>query len=63
MSRILLVEKDVDRQKTGADQAKRWRDRALRSRRRRLSHNIVSWALILMAITILGGLIALKAYK
>ncbi|WP_164762344.1 MULTISPECIES: hypothetical protein [unclassified Mesorhizobium] len=63
MSRILLVEKDVDRQNTGADQAKRWRDQALRSRRRRLSHNIVSWALILMAITILGGLIALKAYK
>ncbi|RUX24458.1 hypothetical protein EOA13_30600 [Mesorhizobium sp. M7A.F.Ca.US.011.01.1.1] len=53
----------MDRQNTGADQAKRWRDRALRGRRRRLSHNIVSWALILMAIAILGGLIAFKAYK
>ncbi|MER8446843.1 hypothetical protein NKH52_27000 [Mesorhizobium sp. M1066] len=53
----------MDRQNTGADQAKRWRDRALRGRRRRLSHNIVSWALILTAITILGGLIAFKAYK
>ncbi|TIN17793.1 MAG: hypothetical protein E5Y31_28680 [Mesorhizobium sp.] len=53
----------MDRLNTGADQAKRWRDRALRGRRRRLSHNILSWALILMAITILCGLIALKAYR
>ncbi|RWC30288.1 MAG: hypothetical protein EOS27_13615 [Mesorhizobium sp.] len=46
-----------------ADQAKRWRDRGLRGRRRRLSHNVVSWALILTAIAILCGLIALKAYS
>ncbi|WP_164754319.1 hypothetical protein [Mesorhizobium sp. M7A.F.Ca.US.008.03.1.1] len=63
MSRILLVGEDVDQQNTGADQAKRWRDGALRGRRRRLSHNIVSWALILMSIAILGGLITLKAFK
>ncbi|ADV13333.1 hypothetical protein EN962_16275 [Mesorhizobium sp. M7A.F.Ca.CA.001.09.2.1] len=53
----------MDKLNIGADQAKRWRDRALRGRRRRLSHNIVSWALILIAIAILGGLITLKAYK
>lgn len=46
-----------------ADEAKRWRDKALRGRRRRLSRNVVSWALILTAIAILSGLIALKAYK
>jgi hypothetical protein len=53
----------VDKLNIGADQAKRWRDRALRGRRRRLSHSVVSWALILTAIFILCGLIALKAYK
>ncbi|KQU99826.1 hypothetical protein ASD99_12840 [Mesorhizobium sp. Root695] len=63
MSRILLWEKGVDKLNIGADQAKRWRDRALRGRRRRLSHNVVSWALILTAIIILCGLIALKAYR
>ncbi|MER9935519.1 MULTISPECIES: hypothetical protein [unclassified Mesorhizobium] len=52
----------MDKPNTGADQAKRWRDLALRGRRR-LSHNVMSWALILTAITILGGLIAFKAYK
>ena len=63
MSRILLWEKGVDKLNIGADQAKRWRDRALRGRRRRLSNNAMSWALILTAITIFGGLIAFKAYK
>lgn len=53
----------MDKLNIGADQAKRWRDQAVRGRRRRLSRNIVSWALILMAIAIFCGLIVLKAYS
>ncbi|MER9169866.1 hypothetical protein NKI12_21280 [Mesorhizobium australicum] len=53
----------MDKLNIGADQAKRWRDQAVRGRRSRLSRYVVSWVLILTAIAILGGLIALKAYK
>lgn len=53
----------MDKLNIGADQAKRWRDQALRGRRRRLSRNVVSWALILTAAIILFGLIALRAYQ
>jgi hypothetical protein len=64
VSRILLIgRRAMDKLNIGADQAKRWRDQALRGRRRRLSRNLLSRALILMAIIILCGLIALKAYK
>ncbi|AZO46843.1 MAG: hypothetical protein EOS58_16145 [Mesorhizobium sp.] len=52
----------MDKLNIGADQAKRWRDQALRGRRRRLSRGAVSWALILVAIIILCGLIVLKAH-
>jgi len=47
----------------GADQAKRWRDQAVRGRRRRLSRNVGAWVLILMAIIVFSGLIAFKAYR
>lgn len=40
----------MDKLNIGADQANRWRDRALHGRRRRLSHNVVSWAIIGLAL-------------
>ncbi|GLR44361.1 hypothetical protein GCM10007880_48780 [Mesorhizobium amorphae] len=49
----------MDKLSIGADEAKRWRDKALRGRRRGLSRNVVSWALILTAIISLSSLIAL----
>jgi hypothetical protein len=45
----------------GANQADRWRKRLRNRRRWRLPRYAVSWALILAAIIILSGLIALKA--
>lgn len=50
----------MDKLNIGADEAKRWRDKALRGRRRGLTRGVVSWALILVATIILCGLIALK---
>ena len=53
----------MDNLNLGADEAKRWRDKALRGRRSGPSRNVVSWVLIVMAIIVLCGLIALKAYS
>ena len=52
----------MDKLNIGADQAKRWRDKALHGRRRRFSRNVMFWALIIAAIIMLSGLIALRAY-
>lgn len=53
----------MDKLNIGADQAKRWRDQAVRGRRRRLSRNVGAWVLNLMAIIVCSGLIAFKAYR
>lgn len=64
MNRIVLAgEVKMDKLNIGADQAKRWRDQAVRGRRRRLSRNVAAWVLIMMAIIVFSGLIAFKAYR
>ncbi|MBM2711969.1 hypothetical protein JQK88_12025 [Mesorhizobium caraganae] len=64
MNRIVIAgEGKMDKLNIGADQAKRWRDQAVRGRRRRLSRNVGAWVLILMAIIVFSGLIAFKAYR
>lgn len=64
MNRIVLAgEGKMDKLNIGADQPKRWRDQAVRGRRRRLSRNVGAWVLILMAIIVFSGLIAFKAYR
>ncbi len=64
MNRIVLAgEVKMDKLNIGADQAKRWRDQAVRGHRRRLSRNVAAWVLILMAIIVFSCLIAFKAYR
>jgi hypothetical protein len=63
MNRIVLAgEGTMGKLNMGADQAKRWRDQAVRGRRRRLSRNVAAWVLILTAMIVFSGLIAFKAY-
>jgi len=64
MNRIVLAgEGTMGKLNMGADQAKRWRDQAVRGRRRRLSRNVAAWVLILTAMIVFSGLIAFKAYR
>ena len=64
MNRIVLAgEGTMGKLNMGADQAKRWRDQAVRGRGRRLSRNVAAWVLILTSIIVFSGLIAFKAYR